>query len=54
MRQSAGDELLLFNGRDGEWRARIAAVGKRAVALSAERRNGRRRSGRTSTWSSRW
>jgi 16S rRNA (uracil1498-N3)-methyltransferase len=33
MRQAAGDELLLFNGRDGEWRARIASAGKRACAL---------------------
>lgn len=33
MRLSVGDELLAFNGRDGEWRARIAAVGKRAVTL---------------------
>jgi 16S rRNA (uracil1498-N3)-methyltransferase len=33
MRLTAGDELLVFNGRDGEWRARVAAVGKRAVNL---------------------
>src|SRR5690242_2064289 len=36
MRLSPGDELLVFNGRDGEWRARVAAVGKRQVTLSAE------------------
>jgi 16S rRNA (uracil1498-N3)-methyltransferase len=36
MRQGVGDEVLLFNGRDGEWRARIGAVTKRAVALKAE------------------
>ena len=36
MRLSAGDELLVFNGRDGEWRARVASVGKRAVGLQAE------------------
>ena len=35
MRQEVGDEILLFNGRDGEWRARISAVTKRAVAVSA-------------------
>ena len=23
MRLTAGDELLVFNGRDGEWRARV-------------------------------
>src|SRR3569833_1263053 len=36
MRQGVGDEVLLFNGRDGEWRARITAVTKRAVGLRAE------------------
>jgi 16S rRNA (uracil1498-N3)-methyltransferase len=36
MRQVAGDEVLLFNGRDGEWRARITLVGKRAVGVKAE------------------
>jgi 16S rRNA (uracil1498-N3)-methyltransferase len=41
MRLQAGDELLLFNGRDGEWRARLASVGKRASQLEvAERRRG--------------
>lgn len=33
MRQAVGDELLLFNGRDGEWRARIAEAGKRGAVL---------------------
>lgn len=33
MRLGAGDEFLLFNGRDGEWRARVAATGKRACQL---------------------
>ena len=33
MRLSVGDELLLFNGRDGEWRSRVAQVGKRACLL---------------------
>jgi 16S rRNA (uracil1498-N3)-methyltransferase len=35
MRLAVGDELLLFNGRDGEWRARIAEAGKRACELEA-------------------
>jgi 16S rRNA (uracil1498-N3)-methyltransferase len=35
MRQGVGDEVLLFNGRDGEWRAAISAVTKRAVAVRA-------------------
>jgi 16S rRNA (uracil1498-N3)-methyltransferase len=38
MRRSAGDEILLFNGRDGEWRARVAAVDRRGLALTLEDR----------------
>jgi 16S rRNA (uracil1498-N3)-methyltransferase len=34
MRLTAGSELLLFNGRDGEWRAGLALVARRAAALS--------------------
>ena len=37
MRQVVGDEVLLFNGRDGEWRASITVVGKRAVGVKADR-----------------
>lgn len=33
MRRSAGDIVILFNGRDGEFSAEIAEVSKRAVAL---------------------
>lgn len=33
LRLKADDAILLFNGRDGEWRAHIADVGKKAVAL---------------------
>ena len=35
MRQTMGDTLAVFNGRDGEWRASVATVGKRAVTLTA-------------------
>ena len=35
MRLSAGDKVAVFNGRDGEWRATVASVGKRAVRLTA-------------------
>ena len=35
MRRGPGDEALLFNGGDGEWRARIDALGKRGGVLSA-------------------
>lgn len=34
MRLAAGDEVALFNGRDGEWRARLATVAKRACVLA--------------------
>lgn len=37
MRLGPGDGLLLFNGRDGEWAVRVAAVEKKRVTLSAER-----------------
>jgi len=33
MRRGPGDEVVVFNGRDGEWRARIVAAGKRATTL---------------------
>ena len=35
MRLAAGDEVLLFNGRDGEWRARLIELGKRDCRLRA-------------------
>ena len=36
MRLAVGAHLLLFNGREGEWRARLDAVGKRGCVLSVE------------------
>lgn len=36
MRLSVGDELAVFNGRDGEWRATVASAGKRAVTLTTD------------------
>ncbi|MSU91313.1 16S rRNA (uracil(1498)-N(3))-methyltransferase [Rhodobacteraceae bacterium 2CG4] len=36
MRRGAGDEVALFNGRDGEWRAVIAAAAKKRVSLRVE------------------
>ncbi len=36
MRLKAGDELLVFNGRDGEWRVTIAEVLKKGAILRAE------------------
>jgi 16S rRNA (uracil1498-N3)-methyltransferase len=36
MRLKIGDTLLLFNGRDGEWRARVSDTSKRGCVLAAE------------------
>jgi 16S rRNA (uracil1498-N3)-methyltransferase len=36
MRLTVGDEVLLFNGRDGEWRASLVEAGKRGCLLKAE------------------
>ena len=33
LRAKAGDRVLLFNGRDGEWQGEIATTGKRGVTL---------------------
>ncbi len=38
MRQGVGDEVLLFNGQDGEWRARVAEATKRGCVLEAVER----------------
>jgi 16S rRNA (uracil1498-N3)-methyltransferase len=38
LRLRSGDAILLFNGRDGEWRATLDMVSKRAAALRVERR----------------
>jgi 16S rRNA (uracil1498-N3)-methyltransferase len=36
MRRGSGDAVLLFNGRDGEWRAAIGETRKRACVLHVE------------------
>jgi 16S rRNA (uracil1498-N3)-methyltransferase len=38
MRAKGGDRVSLFNGRDGEWLARIAQPGKRGCTLVCERK----------------
>ncbi len=38
LRKAEGAELLIFNGRDGEWLARITARTKRAVRIEAVER----------------
>lgn len=37
LRLGEGAEILVFNGRDGEWVARIASTGKRATTLHIDR-----------------
>ena len=37
MRLQVADELLLFNGRDGEWLSRVVEAGKRRCRLAVER-----------------
>ena len=36
MRLKPGDEVAVFNGRDGEWRARVASLRRNAAALTVE------------------
>jgi 16S rRNA (uracil1498-N3)-methyltransferase len=36
LRLGDGAKLLVFNGRDGEWRARLAAKSRREAALVVE------------------
>ncbi|MCU0984725.1 MAG: 16S rRNA (uracil(1498)-N(3))-methyltransferase [Acetobacteraceae bacterium] len=38
MRRAVGDTVLVFNGQDGEWRARITAIGKGTATLTLEER----------------
>lgn len=38
MRLGVGDAVHLFNGRDGEWRARVAGAGRRRALLVCEAR----------------
>lgn len=38
MRLKSGDAVLVFNGRDGEWRAKLAPAGKRALVAAVTER----------------
>ncbi len=38
LRLKPGEAVLLFNGRDGEWRATLAVEGKRSAALTVAER----------------
>jgi 16S rRNA (uracil1498-N3)-methyltransferase len=41
LRLKAGDNVLVFNGRDGEWLARLEAASKRSVSLRIEQQTRR-------------
>jgi 16S rRNA (uracil1498-N3)-methyltransferase len=45
MRLAVGEEVLLFNGRDGEWRARLGEASKRDCHLLTEARARRQTTG---------
>ena len=36
MRLAEGTTVLVFNGRDGEWRARVASIARKATTLACE------------------
>jgi len=36
LRRKSGDAVLLFNGRDGEWKAHLAAAGRRSLTAVVE------------------
>lgn len=36
LRMAEGAEILLFNGRDGEWRARLSAIARKSATLEAD------------------
>jgi 16S rRNA (uracil1498-N3)-methyltransferase len=38
LRLKPGGDVLVFNGRDGEWRARLAAAGRKSVSLDVAAR----------------
>src|SRR4051812_34500588 len=38
LRLDAGDPVLVFNGRDGEWRSTLKVGGKRAISLAVDER----------------
>lgn len=40
MRQGAGSHLLVFNGREGEWRAEVTEAGKRKGSLACLEQSG--------------
>ncbi len=53
LRLGDGSSILVFNGRDGEWRARLVVAGKRSLLIEAEEQVRSSRVGPTSTLCSR-
>ena len=53
LRLRPGDRVLVFNGRDGEWDGRLAAAGKRGLALQIEAQTRPQAGGPTCTTCSR-
>ena len=49
MRLAPGDAVFVFNGRDGEWRARLEDTGKKRRALAIERQT-RRQAAEPGPW----
>jgi len=45
LRLGAGDAILVFNGRDGEWRAELAEAGRRATTLAVRAQTRRQEGG---------
>jgi 16S rRNA (uracil1498-N3)-methyltransferase len=45
LRLGAGDAILVFNGRDGEWRAELAEAGRRGATLLVRERRRRQEGG---------
>jgi 16S rRNA (uracil1498-N3)-methyltransferase len=50
MRLNVGDEILVFNGQDGEWRCSLTEAGKRGCLLRPRNRPGPGPRRPTSTW----
>src|SRR5258707_15091568 len=53
LRLAGGAEIALFNGRDGEWRGRIAAIGKGGCSIVLDAQIRKQQASPTSGWSSR-
>ena len=50
LRRGAGDSLRLFNGRDGEWQARIESAGRGRCTVLVAERTAEQPSGESDLW----